>query len=56
MTELVMANKNISITLSEEELTTIHMALMRSMNSSNAYFRERCEKLLQKMLDGMSQK
>jgi hypothetical protein len=54
MTELVMEKENLTIVLSEEELATVQMALMRGMKSSNPYFRESCEKLLQKMLRGMS--
>jgi hypothetical protein len=55
MAELAMESQGIAITLSEEELAVIQMALMRGMNSSNAYFKEQCEKLLQKILSRMSQ-
>ncbi len=49
-----MESQGVAIKLSEEELAAIHMALMRGMNSSNAYFREICEKLLQKFLSNVS--
>jgi len=49
-----MESQGAAIMLSEEELATIQMALMRGMNSSNTYFREQCEKLLQKILSRMS--
>jgi len=55
MAELAMESQGAAVTLSEEELATIQMALMRGMNSSNAYFRRQCEKLLQKILSNMSQ-
>ncbi|MEM2087185.1 MAG: hypothetical protein QXF52_00760 [Thermoproteota archaeon] len=54
MAELAMESQGIAIKLSEEELAVIQMALMRGMSSSNAYFREMCEKLLKKFLDNMS--
>ncbi len=56
MGELVISKKNeiiekyFTITVSEEELAIIHMALIRGLNSSNAYFREGCERLLKKTL------
>lgn len=42
-------------TFTEEELNIIHIALMRGMTSSNQYFRERCERLLHKILRMMTQ-
>lgn len=54
MAELAMESQGVAIKLSDEELAVIQMALMRGMNSSNAYFKEMCEKLLQKLLSNMS--
>lgn len=51
MTEMLVSRKRVTLVLSEEELAILHMALMKGTNSSNAYFREGCEKLLQKMLE-----
>lgn len=54
MAELAVESRGVAIKLSEEEFAVIQMALMRGMNSSNAYFREICEELLKKFLSSIS--
>lgn len=52
----VLVEDRSSVAMSEEELAVLQMALMRSMNSSNPYFKEGCGRLLYKVLDRMSKR
>lgn len=46
--------KRLSLHFSEEELGIIAVALTRGGNSSNPYFKEKCEELLHRILEDIS--
>jgi len=50
----LIAEELIIMEFSDEELGIIQMALMRGITSPNQYFKERCERLLHKILDRMA--